>query len=168
MTTERQYSVKLMSESKKQFRGCVVIKHADRFTRNIPDIQILWADRSAWVETKFLRKGKRLKDIVEKGQLIFGHELATVSGGRALVVVCNTIRDRVEVWTPKALFHTLWPELAAGAQPTIGSKAEPGLPFDPGNNALNALTMLKTSGMLWYPGQTVDLPMRVLQSGFTS
>lgn len=166
-SNERQFVTALMKRAKQEFRGSVVLKHADRFTRNIPDVQICWADKSWWVEAKHLRKGRRLKDIVEKGQLLFGHELAVVTNGRAVIVVLNDVDCRVEVWTPRALFLHLYPALAAGVPATAGSKAAPGLPFSPDNHELDAMNMLKTAGMLWFPGDSVDLPMRILHSGFT-
>jgi len=164
-SNERQFVTGLMKAAKQGFRGAVVIKHADRFTRNIPDIQICWADRSWWIEAKHLRKGRRLKDIVEKGQLLFGHELATVSGGRAMIAVLNDVDARVEVWTPRALFLRLYPALAAGVE------AVP-LAFDPSGPTMNtnALRALCANGMLHWPlalsNSPADLPARVMHDGF--
>lgn len=107
---ERDFVEKIQQaiKAEPELAGAVVFKHAETLTSGIPDLSVT-TSRTAWVEVKYLRKGKRLKDIVPQLQVITGNSLARVNGGRAWIVVYEDDPKRLVIWQPKALFKYLWP-----------------------------------------------------------
>lgn len=92
-------------------RGSVVFKHAETLTSGIPDISITALGHICWIEVKYLRKNKRLKDIVGQLQVVTCFQLAQHCGGRAWIVVYEERPKQLTIWTPRALANHLWPKL---------------------------------------------------------
>lgn len=104
-------------------RGAVVTKHADRFTRDIPDISVVYLGPTFYCETKFVRRGQTIKSVLRSTrkhsvtQLLHLGQLHTASDGRAWAVVYHqgsAGASRVTIWTPQALFGHAFPEVAPG------------------------------------------------------
>ena len=108
---ERKITEEVLAELRK-LRGAVVLKHADRFTKGVPDLSVSVLGGTSWIELKYLRKKARLRDVVDTLQLTLCHELATTTNGRCWVVVFEEEPRRVTVWQPQALFRHLWPRVA--------------------------------------------------------
>jgi hypothetical protein len=163
--TEATFVSGLMEKAKAAFRGAVVIKHADRYTAHIPDVQVLWLDRSNWAEVKYLRKGRRLKDIVEIGQCVFGHELSQTCGGRAYVAVYADVPfKQTQVWRPQVLAQHLWPKVVGGT-PVNGHCL---LPEEIALGKFSLFRLLLEHGMIWVEGHNHDLPLRVMHDGMAA
>ncbi len=114
--TESTHTSLVMAEAKRQMRGAVVIKHADKATSGIPDIQLCWLGAGAFIEMKYQRRGQKLKQIIKVNQLTMCSQLATTMNGRCWVAVfkedpCRTI----DIWRPQDLFCFLYPNLSVPA-----------------------------------------------------
>ena len=155
---ERGYSLAVMDRARRKFRGADILKVTDRFTRGIPDIEILWLDTCSWIEMKLLRKKDRFKDILRMDQLVKCHQLGTVCGGRSYVAVFNEALDRTEVWLPNTLAAHVWPRVVGECQvdPRGLSPAE----IDLANCCMH--TMLIRHGMLWVQGWQPEFPVRIV------
>src|SRR5579864_1863693 len=123
--TERDFSVKLMTAAKLAIGGAVTVKHSDRATIGVPDIQVLALDKASWIETKYQRVGEALKSIISYDQILFCHQLATVCGGRAWIAVFserhvsglshqNGIKETT-VWSPRGIASHLYPNMHPSA-----------------------------------------------------
>jgi hypothetical protein len=158
---ERSYSVKIIDGAKSKFRGAEILKVADRFTRGIPDIEILWLDTCSWIETKLLRKTDKLKDILRMDQLVKCHQLGTVCGGRSYVVIYNVAKDRTEVWLPRVLAAHVWPRV-------VGEGIVDPYGFEPDeveSSVVNFHQVLLRHGMVWTEGWSVPLALRMVLDG---
>jgi hypothetical protein len=114
MKNERKFSTALMQQMRRDLRGCTVFKTNDRSTTAVPDIVCAWQGPTCWVENKYLRRGKRLKDIIKHDQMIFCHELATATNGRCWIVVYQEEPKQVTIWQPRNLMALLFPALILG------------------------------------------------------
>jgi hypothetical protein len=121
MLNERSITTNVLKQTAQHIRGAVIIKHADRATSAVPDFSVSAYGCTWWVEMKFLREGRRLKDVVKTNQLVLGNEIHTATNGRCWTVIFEEKPQRVTVWTPRALFAHLNPKLA-GESTTIWSK----------------------------------------------
>lgn len=155
MKLERKFAEDLMSDAKARCRGAVVLKTADRFTTSIPDVEILWLDRTSWFELKRVPSGVKLKKVVRMDQLVMGHELGQVCGGRAWTVIFQEDPERTEVWLPRTLAQHVWPQLVGECQ------ADP-REVDPLVRVGDFQQMILRAGCLWVPGWNNDLPLRIL------
>lgn len=102
-----------IKEDLRQLRGAIVMKHADRFTRDIPDFQVCMLGVSAWAEIKLRRPGESMKKVVDRSsQILMASLLSTACDGRSWVIVYEQRPKRVVVWQPRTLFGHLWPNVA--------------------------------------------------------
>lgn len=116
--TERKFSVKVMKGIQGPFPGALVVKTADRATRGIPDIFASALEHTFWIENKYLRKGKRLKDIVKFDQLMFCHQLASTTG-KCWITIFEDNPVQTTVWLPRTLISLVFPSVLFGnPQPT--------------------------------------------------
>ena len=108
--TERDFVEKIQTAIKAEpaLRGAVTFKLAETLTSGIPDLSITVLGRTIWLEVKYLRRGKKLKDIVNQLQLVTCHQL-TVAGASCWVVVYEAAPKRLVIWQPRALYAHLWP-----------------------------------------------------------
>lgn len=150
-------------KANRAFRGAVIFKHADRFTSHIPDVEVLLADKASWVEVKYLRKDRRLIDIVEMGQLMKCCELYTVCGGRAWFLVYDEITKQTQMWRPRVLAGYLYPDLIIGERPNplVVNPAEIELAL------YNFTPLLRAHGVLVVEGFNHHLPSRVIVDALT-
>lgn len=117
---EGDINSKIKSTTASALRGAVVTKHADRFTRDIPDISVVYLGPTFYCETKYVKKGQTIKSVLRSTrkhsvtQLLHLGQLHTSSDGRAWAVVYDDNGPKVTVWTPQALFGHAFPELAPG------------------------------------------------------
>lgn len=109
---ERTITVAVLKDLRSRLHGSEVLKHMDTGTRGIPDISVGLLDRTSWIELKYQRRGRSLKEINDAGQLSMCHRLAIVHRGRSWVVVYEEDPYQVTVWQPRALFAHLWPRVA--------------------------------------------------------
>lgn len=121
-------------EDCKKIRGAVVMKHADRFTRDIPDFEVCVLGGSSWGEIKLRRPGETLKKVVDRPtQILFANQLAVTCGGRSWVIIYEQEPRRVVVWQPRILFGHLWPNVAGptvhelGCEPVEVDRHAPGV-----------------------------------------
>lgn len=105
---------RVMARAKGVIQGAKILKHCDKATSAIPDISMSFLGSTAWIEMKYLRKGRSLKSIVDMDQLIMCNELATTTDGRCWIVIYEEDPKRVTIWTPQVLFNNLYPHLSAG------------------------------------------------------
>lgn len=104
-----------MDAMQARLRGSMVIKHADRSTKGIPDVSWSALGRTCWIENKYLRKGEYLKDILDQQQLVICHQLMTTTN-RCWVLIYGVDPARIEIWEPRALAHVAWPRVVVWAQ----------------------------------------------------
>lgn len=109
--SETDITGKLMAQCRQDLHGSLVLKHADRSTSGIPDFTVSWAGPTFWVENKYIRKGKRLKDVVDTEQLILCHEIARSTAGRCWVTVYEQVPCRLTIWQPRVLMAELFPKM---------------------------------------------------------
>lgn len=98
---------------------CKYYKHADRFTRGIPDSTFTWNRRTTWLEFKMLAGGEDLHQQLDKIQLVELIQLQ--SAGLAWVVAfrkaTRLLRERTDIYSPIALLQggkTVTPSLPLG------------------------------------------------------
>lgn len=109
-------------EDLKRLPGCVVIKHADRYTSDIPDLEAMWNGHTNWAEIKLLTGKKSLKEVCDRpGQILFAHRLAGACAGRSWILVYDQPQKRVQVWQPGILFGHLWPGVAGPGVNELGA-----------------------------------------------
>lgn len=113
----------VMKRAKGILRGAVVLKHCDKATSAIPDVSISYLGPTAWIEMKYLRKGEKLKKIIDMDQLIMCNELATTTDGRCWIVVYEEHPRRTSIWIPQVMFRNFYPHLAVGPWKTIYTDA---------------------------------------------
>lgn len=118
MKNERDFSVAIMGQMTRDLRGSKVIKHSDRGTVGVPDISCTWMGRTCWVETKYRRTGRHLRDILDSAQLIVCNELSVTSDGRSWIVVYDQMPQRVTIWQPRALAALMFPRVVLEDLPT--------------------------------------------------
>lgn len=162
---ERTLTVKLMERTSGRFQGrAVVIKHADRYTRFIPDVQVLVLDKTSWVEMKLLRKGEALKDIVEVGQLIFGGQLSATCGGRAWIAVYEEDPQQTTIWSPLALGAHLYPSVITFKAGSKVYDATESWETRPGERqrAINLDGLVKMHGAIRCSGWSHDFVVQLL------
>lgn len=113
----------IIAATARALRGAVVTKHADRSTRDIPDISVVYLGPTFYCETKLVRKGQTIKSVLRGTrkhtvtQLLHLGQLHTASDGRAWAVVYDASipkLPKVMIWTPQALFGHAFPEIAPG------------------------------------------------------
>jgi hypothetical protein len=109
---EREITEKCMAGAKRICRGGVAIKHQDQSTNAVPDWSYSWYGATCWIEMKYLRKGRRMKEIVSPDQLILGHQLSVATDGKAWVVIFEDAPEAVSIWQPGVLFRHLFPNVA--------------------------------------------------------
>jgi hypothetical protein len=94
-------------------RGAVAFKHAEVLTAGIPDLSVTAHGVTAWLEVKYLRRSKQLKDIIKELQIITCFQLAQHSGGRCWIAVYEERQPRwLTIWQPRCLAATLWPKMS--------------------------------------------------------
>jgi len=139
---ERSITVEVLKDLRGRLPGSEVLKHMDTGTRGIPDLSVGFHDRASYVELKYQKVGRSLKEICDGAQLSLCHRLGVVHRGRSWVVVYEDDPHQVTVWQPRALFAKLWPRVAGpsdwnkiGTEPMVTSLGE----FTRGDviNALN-------------------------------
>lgn len=158
--TENGLVQTFIADAKARLRGAVILKHADRFTAHIPDVEILMLDKTSWFEAKYPRGKRKLKDIVETGQVLMAHELEVVCGGRSWFLVWDGDAKETQVWRPQAMAAHLYPNLV------IGYKFAPILIEDP--EEYDLFTTLRTHGMIRMPGINNVLPLNLLRDAIRS
>lgn len=128
---ERSITVDVLKHLRGHLPGSKVLKHMDTGTRGIPDISVGWRDRISYVELKYLREGRKLKEICDAPQLVMCHELGEVHGDRSWVIVYEEEGSFVTIWKPRALFAKLWPRVSGpgewnkiGTAPLVCSPGE--------------------------------------------
>lgn len=127
---ERDFLEKIQQAIKADplLQSACIFKHAETLTSGIPDLSITYG-RTMWIEVKYLRKRKKLKDIVMQLQVITCNNLAQLNGGRAWVVVYEDDPKRLVIWQPRVLFKYLWPKFfnsgAVVSTPGVHVKDEP-------------------------------------------
>lgn len=110
----------IVTATARALRGAVVTKHADRFTRDIPDISVAYLGPTYYCETKFVKKGQTIKGNLRATrkhtvtQLLHLGQLSTATGGSAWAIVYDLNGPKVTIWNPQALFGHAFPELAPG------------------------------------------------------
>lgn len=113
---ERSITVEVLKHLRGHLPGSEVLKHMDTGTRGIPDISAGWHDRVSYVELKYLRIDRTLKEICDAPQLSMCHRLGVVHRERSWVVVYEEEHSVVTVWKPRALFAKLWPRVAGPSE----------------------------------------------------
>lgn len=147
---------RIMTHTRGLLRGAVVRKHADRFTRDEPDISVIHRGYTFYCETKYLRAKDKLKDILRVSQLLFCGQVATASDGKCWFLVYEDAPQTVSVWTPQALFSYAFPALAT----TPVMTREP-YPVDEATQSLAGYIF--SYGAIRVPGRPYDLLARLIQ-----
>lgn len=153
---ERYFVEKIQAAIKASpaLRGAVIFKHAETLTSGIPDLSVSIRGTS-WIEVKYLRRGKRLKDIVKSPlQVITAGKLAFACYGKCWFVVYEDSPKRTVIWRPEALFRHLWPKLG-------GAYASPSLFFN--DSSMTVSEALAFYGVIHVPGHQHNLIAQLIQ-----
>lgn len=170
--TERSFVEKIQTAIKADpaLRGAVVFKHAETLTSGIPDMSISILGGTSWVEVKYLRRRKRLKDIVKELQVITCHQLATTCNGRCWIVVFedaafNSGDKRTVIWQPRVLAGHLWPKIMPCEVPVrTPGVVEWGAPVYVGNESdLSIIQAVNGYGAIYVTGHLPALVARLVR-----
>lgn len=143
--TERTLTTKLMATLKRGLRGTLILKHSDRWTNGIPDLSVSYLGSTFWFEIKFLRRGRKLTEIIDGTQTLVCHQLENTTG-RCWFVVYEEHPKRTSIWQPRILGAIKYPKLLG-----VGKKT-----FDYGNLdavvGLNLPRLLQNHGSVRFDG----------------
>jgi hypothetical protein len=159
--SERKHTAKMMLATRNLLRGAEVIKHADRFTKGVPDVTSSWMGATYWLEDKWLQAGQHYKDIIDVAQMMRCHSLATTTNGKCWYVVFEESPNRTSIWTPVTLaracgqfFPILSPKRGALLEPIEGVRVF--------NSTVGQHRILQSSGMIHTAGYDYEFPARVI------
>lgn len=106
--TEASLLTELRYDAIAGLRHCFCYKVHDAVRKGLPDLMVVWAGFTSYVEAKYARPGESATDVIYDGknraQLATLCHLAMASGGRAFYAVWRrTEQHRLwsEVWVPR-------------------------------------------------------------------
>lgn len=101
--TERSVNESLIKVLRQELLGCVIIKHADRFTAGVPDMSVSWGGATTWLELKLLRTGTVLGQLPQ-AQLVMCAKLEMATN-RCWIVVYDMKQKLTLIYRPTTLIN---------------------------------------------------------------